>query len=225
MKKFLFFIAIVFALSVSAQFSREQAVEILIEEVVGQDSLSFHHFYSKIEMMYQGDTLWGDNWVNYQISPYLENWVFFVDDAPPANWAHPCRWIFFDAQNGAYIVIHDNWPPMNFLNNHVLYLLDWEWILGTGAFQQVSCIQEFLVYPNPVYNKLFFAPLFPPLSGYAGGYKIHISDILGNTILEEDFTFSEKKITLNLSGINAGIYFLSITQNGKILFYQKVLKH
>lgn len=43
--------------------------------------------------------------------PYENNWVFFVDDYPPMNWFHPCRYIFIDPQTGNYkIVQHEVYP-------------------------------------------------------------------------------------------------------------------
>ena len=34
---------------------------------------------------------WGNRTVEM---PFVEGWVFMVDDAPLANWAHPCRYVF-----------------------------------------------------------------------------------------------------------------------------------
>lgn len=36
-------------------------------------------------------TTWGHREV---AAPWKEYWIFFADDAPSANWAHPCRYIF-----------------------------------------------------------------------------------------------------------------------------------
>ncbi len=224
MKKLIILLFVSFSISLQAQYSREQAVDILIEEVVGQDSIQYHHFFSKIEMMFEGDTLWGDGYFSYQICIYSENWVFFVDDLPLANWAHPCRYIFFDKQNGAYTIIEDNWPPLNYLDEPDLFFTDWDWILGTGIEIYEKDENEFLIVPNPVHNELVVTPLFPPLRGDKGGCKLTLSDISGNLILETEMLISNENITVDLTGLKKGIYILTITRNGAIIHSQKIIK-
>ena len=224
MKKLIILLFVSFSISLQAQYSREQAVDILIEEVVGQDSIQYHHFFSKIEMMFEGDTLWGDGYFEYQICPYFENWVFFVDDLPLANWAHPCRYIFFDKQNGAYTIIEDNWPPLNYLDEPDLFFDDWEWILGTGIEITKKDENEFLIFPNPVHNELVVTPLFPPLRGDKGGCKLTLTEISGNQALETEIAQLGENFTVDLTEIKKSIYILTITRNGTIVYSQKILK-
>jgi len=47
--------------TLQGQFTRQQATNILITEVVGADSLDSHHLYSCYETMTAGDTLWLDD--------------------------------------------------------------------------------------------------------------------------------------------------------------------
>jgi hypothetical protein len=37
-------------------------------------------------------------------------WAFFVDDAPEANWEHPCRYIFV-LENGEIVEVPETAPP------------------------------------------------------------------------------------------------------------------
>ena len=45
--------------------------------------------------------------------PYSSNWVYFVDDRPFANWAHPCRYIFVDEATGAYQIVNEDFFPVD----------------------------------------------------------------------------------------------------------------
>jgi hypothetical protein len=42
-----------------------------------------------------------------------EAWFFFIDDAPMANWEHPCRYAFIDFQTALIKVIDSTRPPDN----------------------------------------------------------------------------------------------------------------
>ncbi|MGC9530616.1 MAG: carbon-nitrogen hydrolase family protein [Candidatus Bipolaricaulaceae bacterium] len=40
-------------------------------------------------------------------------WLVFVDDAPEANWEHPCRYVFVDAASWAWVAVAATTPPRN----------------------------------------------------------------------------------------------------------------
>lgn len=44
-------------------------------------------------------------------SPDYESWLFFIDDMPFANWAHPCRYIYVNIVGGEYEVHEHKMPP------------------------------------------------------------------------------------------------------------------
>ena len=46
--------------------------------------------------------------------PFDSGWLFFVDDRPGANWAHPCRYVFVSADLSAYAVWYSNEPCVVF---------------------------------------------------------------------------------------------------------------
>lgn len=224
MKKLIILLFVSFSISLQAQYSREQAVDIIIDEVVGQDSLQFHRLFSKKVIMFGGDTLWGDGYFSYQICIYPENWVFFVDDAPLANWAHPCRYIFFDKQNGEYTIIEDNWPPINYLDEPDLFFADWDWILGTGVEISDNEESEFLIGPNPVQDKLVVTPIFLPLKVDEGVCQLTLTRFSGNQVFITEVPISSEYFTLGLTAFPKGIYILTITRNGTIVYSQKILK-
>jgi hypothetical protein len=38
-------------------------------------------------------------------------WFVFIDDAPDANWEHPCRYVFIDEITGSYKIVEAKSPP------------------------------------------------------------------------------------------------------------------
>jgi hypothetical protein len=44
--------------------------------------------------------------------PSEKGWVFFIDDVPMENWAHPCRYVFVD-YSGSVSVYNAHGPPYN----------------------------------------------------------------------------------------------------------------
>ena len=67
------FLMLLLVLDAQSQFTREEAIEIIIDEVVGPDSIEIHHLFSKYSKMYEGDTLWMDGPSDYYICPFPEN--------------------------------------------------------------------------------------------------------------------------------------------------------
>lgn len=51
-----------------------------------------------------------ETWYGPVTLPPAEGWVAFVDDAPAANWAHPCRYVFVD-RAGRVTVVDALGPP------------------------------------------------------------------------------------------------------------------
>lgn len=50
---------------------------------------------------------WGSRTIEM---PFEDGWVFMVDDAPLANWAHPCRYVFVSADGSEIVVQQANTP-------------------------------------------------------------------------------------------------------------------
>ncbi len=47
-------------------------------------------------------------------NPYDNSYVYFIDDMPSANWAHPCRYCFVNITNGAYTLVNQSFCPSNY---------------------------------------------------------------------------------------------------------------
>ena len=74
-------------------------------------------------------------------------------------------------------------------------------------------VTDLNIYPNPVLNKLNIS--FSSTENEK--YNFKIIDVLGNIILNENYTSinGENKEQLNLSYVAKGIYFLRVEKQGK----------
>jgi hypothetical protein len=225
MKTLLLSISLVFiSFTVKSQITRPEAINIIINEVVGADSLEIHNLYSKYDMMYQNDTLWLDGFLEYYSAPYEENWVFFVDLAPNAYWAHACQIIFLNASSGEYVVHYDDWPPDPFLGGMTQFFEEWEWILSVGTETKgVSYTKYFNIYPNPFSGEISIAyddQINKPL-------LIKIIDITGKTVFMETGKAEPGRneiLKINTENLEAGLYFVQISGNNQILYTGKIIK-
>ncbi len=46
-----------------------------------------------------------------ELSPAYTSWLFFIDDAPMANWGHQCRYVYVNVVDGEYEIHQNSWPP------------------------------------------------------------------------------------------------------------------
>jgi hypothetical protein len=102
------------------QFSRQQAVDLMLDHILVADTghISLYCSYS---------TILGTNEIILEdgqtfLPTYQENWVFFSDDHPRANWYHPCRIIFVNSNSGDFQIytslacptdLQLNYQPLN----------------------------------------------------------------------------------------------------------------
>ncbi len=224
--KYLVFVIPFILISVisKAQVSREQAINIIASEVVGIDSLNGHHLYSRYEKMNFNDTLWLDGNVDYYIAPYNESWVFFVDLAPSAFWAHDCQIIFFDVANSDYVINDDDWPPNPFLGGMTQFLEEWEWVLSVGMeTKKVNNTNSFNIYPNPFSEEISIAYS----SQIYEHLLIKIIDLAGKTVSIKTRKKEVEKngiIRINTNKLEHGLYFVQISGNNKIFYTGKIIK-
>lgn len=113
--RFTMFIAVLL-ISIStnsfAQFSRQQAINKVLNEIVVADT-GHINVWSAMEIKNYQDTI-GLIFNSVLECPYNYNWVFFVDDYPSAGWAHPCRYIFIDSISGGYQIMNEEQYPACF---------------------------------------------------------------------------------------------------------------
>jgi uncharacterized repeat protein (TIGR01451 family) len=69
-------------------------------------------------------------------------------------------------------------------------------------------VDSFTVYPNPASGNVNLTVLAAD-----NGFDVTVIDILGKTVLKNSYSTNEA--SLNIASLNSGVYFVSITANGK----------
>jgi hypothetical protein len=94
-------------------YSQSSELKILEKEVLtGQDGVDYW-LYQYSKTVSSSDTI--KLWDRKISSPFKESVLFFIDDAPFANWTHPCRYVFVDKNSkGTYKVLSETSPPTIF---------------------------------------------------------------------------------------------------------------
>ena len=77
------------------------------------------------------------------------------------------------------------------------------------------------VYPNPVLNQLTIEYRAENLSE---NLMLVIQDVLGKTVHQQILKVATPSVNVDFSGLNAGIYMLSIQTQGKKVYVKKIVK-
>ena len=105
-------------INVQAQYTRQQAIN-LVENTILQTDIGSVDVYASLTSRTSSQPI--DVFNNETITcTYANNWVFFVDDKPFANWMHDCRYIFVDASTGNYNIVNDDMFPVDLYTNFEL---------------------------------------------------------------------------------------------------------
>ena len=114
-KKFvtILFVALL-ANSIFGQFSRQQAIDLVLNNIVNNDSDKVDVF-SKIDSETASVFLIDNEELT---NPYSESWVFFIDDSPFASWYHDSRLIFVNVNNGNYFIENVTIYPNNLTTDY-----------------------------------------------------------------------------------------------------------
>jgi hypothetical protein len=110
--------------------------------------------YTYPDQVKAGTTI--DTWYGDIILPESDGWLFFIDDAPMENWAHPCRYVFID-MSGTITIKDAFGPPLD--------LVKWNKVAGS-AEPPMFPIQE----PSRSYINAL-----PPCTNPAHCYAVIIS--------------------------------------------------
>ena len=96
--------------SVSAQLTSEQAWNVVKEKALN-DKLEGKVAYVSPGRLQGGATIKAMIH-QYRVPEDMQSaWVVFIDDAPAANWEHPCRYVFVDPASGKHSVLDGTAPP------------------------------------------------------------------------------------------------------------------
>jgi hypothetical protein len=117
-KSVLTVLAVLISVIAFSQFSRNQAIELVMNDIVGADSFYVNVFSNYDSHILQQDIVLYDNrTIN---CTYENNWVFFIDDDPIAFWFHECRYVFVSGLNGDYTVMNENLFPVDLETDYEL---------------------------------------------------------------------------------------------------------
>jgi len=202
------------------ELTREEAIEIVINEIIDADSLEYKQLFSRYEQFFYNDTLWMLEGDYYHLYSYYNGWVFFIDDAPIANWAHPSRIVFINAYGGNPYIIEDIWPPYPYFENWNLFLEQWEWITTVDDQSDIHKKSEFSVFPNPCKN---FIQLKLKDLKYSEA-QISITDLNGQIISSETQYILSELTEIKTTDLQPGMYFIHLTYDGHLLHLEKFLK-
>ncbi len=92
-----------------SQFSKQQAIDTVINYVIVADTGLVNVFVSN-NTYSSSEILLLEHYDSITFG-FTESWVFFVDDLPLANWHHPCRYIAVSAASGEYEIIPQSIYP------------------------------------------------------------------------------------------------------------------
>ena len=102
-----------FSYKSQAQISKQQAINYVMDSIVGNRSDSVNVFMDS-------DSL---STAFYYLSPYdsiqspfSDYWLFFIDESPLFTWGHNCSYVFIDVQNGNNFSQSEQLPPLNLEN-------------------------------------------------------------------------------------------------------------
>ncbi len=95
-------------LSIKAQITKQEAISILMDSIVGNKSDSVNVFLSS--QVVSGD-YFNINFYDSINVPYNNYWTGFIDEQPLYLWNHLCTYVFIDETNGNYYIDTQTSPP------------------------------------------------------------------------------------------------------------------
>ena len=118
MKKFCCILAIVLCFSVTLTAQKETKVQ--KQDAIDLAAGLLSKDIGKVDVFISANPVPSVNGLtlhNRKIScPYSTNWVVFIDDYVFANWEHPCRYIFINAETKEYKIVKEVLPPDDLVN-------------------------------------------------------------------------------------------------------------
>ena len=94
-----------------SQISKSEAVDIVIADVLSNDTDSKAIYVSRATLPYSDTLNVFDNDFD-MVTPYPENWVIYIDLHPLANWLHETLYVAVNADNAEYSVYNSVGYPI-----------------------------------------------------------------------------------------------------------------
>lgn len=189
----------------NAQVSRDQAIETVVNEIIGPSNLTNNNLYSRFTQLPEQDTLWLDSYFYFLQGTYAMNWVFFIDPSPVVHWAHPCQYVFVDCESGNYTLADHMWPPHPFLYDYTLFLQEWEWVLTIGTDGPEEVEGRHFISPNPAstYIQINTAQF------HSGVTRLTILDCRGMVQLEDEIAGnSTHHLRISIDKLSPGMHLV-----------------
>lgn len=118
MKKIIILAVLLFSSQAWSQISMEEAYKILLEKgVIKQDKGQWVYGSERILKPNTGIK----SFKKVIRSPEFNAFLFFVDEAPYANWEHPAKYIFFNVKTKTHEIVRATTPPDAIREMKVLY--------------------------------------------------------------------------------------------------------
>ncbi|MEA1874025.1 MAG: T9SS type A sorting domain-containing protein [Bacteroidota bacterium] len=96
----------------SVVMAQNEEYNYLIENIISGEEGGDYIVYRYSKKIKNTDTVF--LWQEKINSPFEKSILFFVDDAPLANWTHSCRYIFMNlSNNNDYVIFNSKYPPKN----------------------------------------------------------------------------------------------------------------
>lgn len=102
--------------TVYSQFTRQQATDLVMNDIVNDDS-EIVDVFSKINSETASVFLIDNEELT---NTYSESWVFFIDESPFASWYHDSRFVFVSADDGDYSIETVSIYPKNLNTDYEL---------------------------------------------------------------------------------------------------------
>lgn len=94
-----------------AQFSSQQATNLVLNQILAGERNEVDVFMMDSLLTTNDSVLLRNGQIINQCYP--SSWVFFVDDTPFANWAHPCRYILVSSVDGSWQIFNKSFFPLD----------------------------------------------------------------------------------------------------------------
>jgi hypothetical protein len=102
--------------------TKSKAIQIVLSDIIASDTLD-KGLYIFPEIIEAGDSVYCTSDTNYRVD--YNSWFLFIDDLLTADWAHPCRFVFVDHDQGAYEIFPEMWPPQYYLESELEVVKEW----------------------------------------------------------------------------------------------------
>jgi hypothetical protein len=143
---------------------------------------------------------------DYKLAPSKADPLIYTLQLPLAPGEHLYK--YFRVISGAASWDNGEWagdPNRAVIVDSTTMTVDDLWGSPAGIISHMSNV-SYSMYPNPVYNSL-------TVDNLANADKIEISNVCGEIV--KTLSINSTCITINLSDLNAGMYFVIVHNNGK----------